>query len=123
MCSPMMSIALGQVKRIGKGTKALSEDLFDQDQAQWEGVYRANVIGTFFVSPALLLLLHAPTKSRHHTTGSIITPTTMSHVIYHVSNAHLTTILAQMSRSKTIRVGVNSIAPDIFPSEMTGEFS
>ncbi|KAL4076236.1 hypothetical protein V8B97DRAFT_45549 [Scleroderma yunnanense] len=105
----------------------LAEQLFNDDPAQWEGVYKTNVVGTFFISAAFLPLLHAATGRRPQYTPSIInissvagiSRTTFDHVKYNVSKAaaiHLTTMLAQKFKNE---VRVNSIAPGIFPSEMT----
>jgi len=117
-----------------ESVQALAEDLFNDDPAQWEDVYRTNVIGAFRVSAAFLPFLHAVTTSRPRHTGSIInissiagiTRNTFDRVKYSASKAvtvHLTTMLAQKFRSKAIRVRVNSIAPGIFPTEMAGECS
>ena len=53
-----------------------------------------------------------------------LTRTSQHHVKYKVSKAaavQLTRLLAQEFRRPGVRVRVNSIAPGIFPSEMTGE--
>ena len=121
-----------EVGKQDESVQALAEDLFNDDPAQWEDVYRTNVIGAFRVSAAFLPLLHAVTMSRPSHTGSIInissiagiTRNTSDHTKYSVSkaaNVYLTTMLAQKFRSKTIRVRVNNIAPGIFPTEMAGE--
>ena len=124
-------------KEVGKqdeSVQALAEDLFNDDPAQWEDVYRTSVIGAFRVSAAFLPFLHAATTSRPSHTGSIInissiagiTRTNFDRVKYSVSKAasvYLTMMLAQKFRSKTIRVRVNSIAPGVFPTEMAGEYS
>ena len=54
-----------------------------------------------------------------------ITRTSQHHFKYNVSKAadiHLTTLLAQELRRKAVNIRVNSIAPGIFPSEMTSAF-
>ncbi|KIM63699.1 hypothetical protein SCLCIDRAFT_15512 [Scleroderma citrinum Foug A] len=118
--------------RQDESIQALAEDLFNDDPAQWEDVYRTSVIGAFRVSAAFLPFLHAATTSRPSHTGSIInissiagiTRTNFDRVKYSVSKAasvYLTMMLAQKFRSKTIRVRVNSIVPGVFPTEMAGE--
>ncbi|KAI6130275.1 hypothetical protein EDD16DRAFT_1689653 [Pisolithus croceorrhizus] len=124
-----ISKASSEVEKGEHSVEALAQELFNEEPRHWEDIYKTNVIGPFFVSAAFLPLLHAASKKSHHT-GSIInissisgiTHTTQHHVDYNVSKAatiHLTTLLAQEFRRKAVRVRVNSIAPGIFPSEMT----
>jgi NAD(P)-dependent dehydrogenase (short-subunit alcohol dehydrogenase family) len=119
------------VEKGDESAKALSMELFGEDQASWENVYRTNVIGYFFVTTAFLPLLHATSSGRSQHTGSVINISSMSgitrtsqhHFKYNVSKAatiHLSTLLAQEFRRKAVQVRVNNIAPGIFPSEMTG---
>ncbi|EGO02249.1 hypothetical protein SERLA73DRAFT_133164 [Serpula lacrymans var. lacrymans S7.3] len=113
-----------------ESAKELSQELFSEDITSWENVYRTNVIGYYFLTAAFLPLLNAATKSHSQHTGSVInissisgiTRTTQHHFKYNVSKAatiHLNTLLAQEFRKKAVQVRVNSIAPGIFPSEMT----
>ncbi|KAK7041440.1 hypothetical protein VNI00_009306 [Paramarasmius palmivorus] len=112
------------------GAKKLGDELWNEDQKDWEDVYRTNVIGHFFTTAALIPLLSATSTSRPGYTGSVInissisgiTRTTQHHFKYNVSKAasiHLNTLLAQELRRKGVNIRVNSIAPGIFPSEMT----
>ena len=84
----------------------------------------------FFTTAAFLPLLSAAARKGH--TGSVINISSMSgitrtsqhHLKYNVSKAatiHLSTLLAQELRRPGVKVRVNSIAPGIFPSEMTGK--
>ncbi|ESK88499.1 short-chain dehydrogenase [Moniliophthora roreri MCA 2997] len=117
-----------------KGAQKLGDELWNEDQKAWEDVYRTNVIGHFFTTAALIPLLSASSSNRPNHTSSIInissisgiTRTTQHHYKYNVSKAasiHLNTILAQELRRKGVNIRVNSIAPGIFPSEMTTEGS
>ena len=83
----------------------------------------------FFTAVAFLPLLSAAHREGH--TGAVInissisgiTRTTQHHFKYNVSKAatiQLTQLLAQEFRRPGVKVRVNSIAPGIFPSEMTG---
>ena len=116
----------------GKNVEALARDLFDDDPAQWEDIYKTNVIGAYFVSTAFLPLLHAATKRRHNHTGCIInissiagiTRHPLDHIKYNASKAafiQLSTMLAQICRSEAVQIRVNNIAPGRFPTAMTGE--
>jgi len=118
------------VEKGDESADALSMELFSEDQASWENVYRTNVIGYFFMTTAFLPLLHATSSGRSQHTGSVInissmfgiTRTSQHHFKYNVSKAatiHLSTLLAQEFRRKAVQVRVNNIAPGIFPSEMT----
>ncbi|KAG2156348.1 hypothetical protein DEU56DRAFT_231454 [Suillus clintonianus] len=118
------------VEKGDESANDLSTELFGEDQASWENVYRTNVIGCFFTTTAFLPLLHASSLGKSQHTGSVInitsvsgiTRTTQRHYKYNVSKAaaiHLSTLLAQEFRRKAVQVRVNNIAPGIFPSEMT----
>ncbi|KAI4527135.1 NAD(P)-binding protein [Schizophyllum commune Loenen D] len=120
------------VEKGDESAEALSKELFSEEISQWEDVYRTNVIGHFFTSAAFIPLLSAATRPGH--TGTVINISSMSgitrtsqhHFKYNVSKAadiHLTTLLAQELRRKAVNIRVNSIAPGIFPSEMTTQES
>ncbi|KAI5120446.1 hypothetical protein M0805_009908 [Coniferiporia weirii] len=109
---------------------SLAKELWQEDTAEWEDVYRTNVMGLFFTTAAFLPLLSAASKVRQGHTAAVInissmsgiTRTTQHHVKYNVSKSaaiHLTTLLAQECRRNAVNVRVNSIAPGLFPSEMT----
>ncbi|OAX44071.1 NAD(P)-binding protein [Rhizopogon vinicolor AM-OR11-026] len=99
------------VEKGDESAKALSMELFGEDQASWENVYRTNVIGYYFVTTAFLPLVYATSSMRSQHTGSVInissmsgiTRTTQHHFKYNVSKAatiHLSTLLAQEFRRK-----------------------
>ncbi|KAH9927072.1 NAD-P-binding protein [Epithele typhae] len=88
----------------GGGATELREELWREDLADWESVYRTNVIGYFFTAAAFLPLLSAAARGGH--TGTVInissmlgiTRTTQHHFKDNVSKAatiDLTTLLAQ----------------------------
>jgi len=120
-----------------ESASALADELWKEDVSQWENVYKTNVIAHFFTTVAFLPLLSAASDVSNevpsHTASVInissisgITRTSQHHMKYNVSKAatiQLNTLLAQELRQKGVKVRVNSIAPGIFPSEMTTEGS
>ncbi|EJF62268.1 NAD(P)-binding protein [Dichomitus squalens LYAD-421 SS1] len=123
-----ISKGTSSVEKGDETAQALKEQLWNESLSDWEEVYRTNVIGYFFTSAAFVPLLSAAQRQDH--TGTVInissisgiTRTTQHHFKYNVSKGgtiHLSTLLAQEFRRPGVRVRVNSIAPGIFPSEMT----
>ncbi|EIW61361.1 NAD-P-binding protein [Trametes versicolor FP-101664 SS1] len=123
-----VSLGTSEVEKGDESAQALKDELWKEELSDWETVYRTNVIGYFFTTAAFLPLLSAAGREGH--TGSVInissmsgiTRTTQHHFKYNVSKAatiHLNTLLAQELRRPGVKVRVNSIAPGIFPSEMT----
>ncbi|KIM76359.1 hypothetical protein PILCRDRAFT_826347 [Piloderma croceum F 1598] len=125
-----ISRGTSEVEKGHEDGTALAKELYAEDLSLWEDVYRTNVIGYFFMTAAFMPLLSAASKTRKDFTSSVINITSMSgitrtsqhHFKYNVSKAaaiHLNTLLAQELRRPGVQVRVNSIAPGIFPSEMT----
>ncbi|KZT29457.1 NAD-P-binding protein [Neolentinus lepideus HHB14362 ss-1] len=125
-----ISVGSSEVEKGHEGAEELSKELFSEEQKLWEDVYRTNVIGYFFTTVAFLPLLSAASKVRPSHTAAVINNTSMSgitrttqhHYKYNVSKGaaiHLNTLLAQELRRPGVKVRVNSVAPGIFPSEMT----
>jgi len=129
-----ISEGTSEVEKGDEDVNALAKELFNEDLDSWENVYRTNVIGYFFMTSAFMPLLNAASQSKKDYTSSVInissmsgiTRTTQHHFKYNVSKGaaiHLNTLLAQELRRPGIKIRVNSIAPGIFPSEMTTEGS
>ncbi|TFK46914.1 NAD-P-binding protein [Heliocybe sulcata] len=125
-----VSIGSSSVEKGHESAQELAKELFSEEQQAWEDVYRTNVIGYFFTTVAFLPLLSAASKARPNHTAAVINNTSMSgitrttqhHYKYNVSKGaaiHLNTLLAQELRRPGVKVRVNSVAPGIFPSEMT----
>jgi len=123
-----VSLGTSTVEKGDESAQALKDELWNESLSDWETVYRTNVIGYFFTSSAFLPLLSAAAREGH--TGTVINTSSMSgitrtsqhHFKYNVSKGatiHLTKLLAQEFRRPGVQVRVNSIAPGIFPSEMT----
>lgn len=146
-----VSLGTSEVEKGDESAQALKDELWKEELSDWETVYRTNVIGYahiyllpytsityphirsyFFTTAAFLPLLSAAGRQGH--TGSVInissmsgiTRTTQHHFKYNVSKAatiQLNTLLAQELRRPGVKVRVNSIAPGIFPSEMTRTYA
>lgn len=109
--------------------KAVHEWLWSGQPDEWQGTFNINITGQYFTAVAFLPLLHAGTANNPGHSASIINITSVSGVVkgsssgqfaYACSKAasiHLTRLLA--TTFKDLKVRVNSIAPGLFPSEMT----
>jgi NAD(P)-dependent dehydrogenase (short-subunit alcohol dehydrogenase family) len=109
------------------------KNLFDDKEStfeDWTDVYRTNVPQIFFMTTAFLPLLQKSTESQHGYSATVINISSISglvktaqhHFAYNASKAatiHLTRMLASEIASNGLKVRVNSIAPGVFPSEMT----
>jgi NAD(P)-dependent dehydrogenase (short-subunit alcohol dehydrogenase family) len=108
----------------------LAKELWQESFEDWTDVYRTNVIGHFFTAIAFLPLLAASTTRNPGRSASVINISSISGITnitqnqfkYNVSKAasvQLNQMLAQEFSRPGVKVRVNSIAPGIFPSEMT----
>jgi len=127
-----ISLGTSDVEKGRESAEALQEELWAEKQENWEAVYRTNVIGYFFTTVAFLPLLSAANSPGH--TGTVINVSSISgimrssqkHFMYNVSKSatiQLNQLLAQELSQPGVKVRVNSIAPGLFPSEMTTEGS
>ncbi|KAI0050258.1 NAD-P-binding protein [Auriscalpium vulgare] len=119
-----------EVEKGDESAHDLHKELWSESFQDWEDVYRTNVIGHFFTTVGFIPLLTAAQKARpNHTAGVInissmsgITRTSQHHFKYNISKSasiQLNNLLAQELRRNAVNIRVNSIAPGIFPSEMT----
>jgi len=112
-----------------KSAQSISDHLMKSDPQAWADTFETNVASQFFFSAGFLPLL---AKARENTPGfspSIINISSISGVMKGSSNGqfayasskaafiHLTRMMATTFVEAKIRV--NSIAPGVFPSEMT----
>ncbi|EHL00601.1 putative Rhamnolipids biosynthesis 3-oxoacyl-[acyl-carrier-protein] reductase [Glarea lozoyensis 74030] len=112
-----------------KSAKSISEHLWKSDPESWGATFATNVTAQFFVATAFLPLLSKTIDTKKGFTPSIINITSISGVMKGSSNGQfayaaskaafiqLTRMLATTLVEAKIRV--NSIAPGVFPSEMT----
>jgi len=108
---------------------AISEHFMKSEFQQWEETFRTNVTSGFFMSMALLPLLAKGREVTPGYTSSVINVSSISGSMKGSSNGqpayasskaaftHLGRMLA--TTFKDVKVRVNTIAPGIFPSEMT----
>jgi NAD(P)-dependent dehydrogenase (short-subunit alcohol dehydrogenase family) len=120
-----------------KTAEEMKKNLFDDESStldDWVNTYRTNVPPLFFVSAACLPLLAKATEKQYGWSGTIINITSISGIVqssqhhfgYNASKAgaiHLTKMLASEIAKNEIKIRVNSIAPGVFPSEMTANES
>lgn len=127
-------IALNTQKTEASSAEELSQNLFsdpDETFEMWTDTYRTNVPQLFFMTTAFLPLLQATHQHHANFSGAVINISSISgivktsqhHFAYNASKAaaiHLTTMLAnEIGTTNGLRIRVNSIAPGVFPSEMT----
>ncbi|KAJ6258984.1 hypothetical protein Dda_5879 [Drechslerella dactyloides] len=100
----------------------------DQEFDDWRAVFETNVASTYFVTLAFLPLLQEGGKKSPGYSSTVINISSVSgimklsqnHMAYNASKAaviHLTKMMAQNFGGLKIRC--NTIAPGLFPSEMT----
>lgn len=116
-----------------KSANELRESLFDSGEStfdDWTDVYRTNVASMFFTTAAFLPLLQKSTETHKGWSATVINITSISgliksaqhHFSYNASKGaaeHLTRMLAAEIAAAGLKIRVNSIAPGVFPSEMT----
>lgn len=111
----------------------MKKNLFDDENAtfdDWNKVYAVNVSQCYFMTTAFLPLLQKSSENQHGHSGTVINICSISgqvktmqhHPQYNASKAatiHLTRMLANEIAQNGLKIRVNSIAPGVFPSEMT----
>jgi NAD(P)-dependent dehydrogenase (short-subunit alcohol dehydrogenase family) len=126
-------IALETFQTEAKSADEMKKNLFDDGKAtfdDWVDTYRTNVAACYFTTTAFLPLLAKTTEMHKGWSGTVINissisglvKTTQHHPSYNASKAaaiHLNRMLANEIAENGIKVRVNSIAPGVFPSEMT----
>jgi len=111
----------------------MKKNLFENEEAtfeDWNDVYRTNVSQIYFMTTCFLPLLQKATEKTHGWSATVLNISSMSgevktmqhHPQYNASKAatiHLTKMLANEIQQNGLKIRVNSIAPGVFPSEMT----
>jgi len=130
-------IALNTQQTEADSAEEMKKNLFD-DEAEtfdnWTDTYRTNVPQLYFMTTAFLPLLQAAHQHNDNFSGTVINISSISgivktsqhHFAYNASKAaaiHLTTMLANEAATNGLKIRINSIAPGVFPSEMTASDS
>lgn len=130
-------IASARLDTSARDAQALRRNLFERGEstfAEWTDTYATNVASLFFTTTAFLPLLEKSTSTHPGWSAAVLNITSISgmiksaqrHFAYNASKAaaiHLSRMLAAELASSGVKVRVNSIAPGVFPSEMTTEGS
>jgi len=132
-----VGISGGTFETSAKSATELKQNLFDNKDAtfdDWVDTYKFVVPHLYFMSTAFLPLLEHSTDRHQGWSGTIINITSISgmvktfqhHAAYNSAKAgaiHLSRMLANEIADNGIKVRVNSLAPGVFPSEMTTDGS
>lgn len=130
-------ISLNTTQTEAKTAEEMSKNLFEddgEDFTTWSDTYTTNVSAVFFMSTAFLPLLQKASEHQKGYSGTLINITSISgivrtaqhHFSYNASKGaaiHLTSMLATEIASNGLKIRVNSLAPGVFPSEMTADES
>lgn len=120
-----------------ESAEEMKKNLFDPEAStvqEWTDVYRTNVAQIFFTTTAFLPLLQNSSKRFPGWSGTVINISSISglvktaqhHFAYNASKGaaiHLNRMLTSEIAGNGLKIRVNSIAPGVFPSEMTTEGS
>ena len=116
-----------------KSAEEMKKHLFDDESStfeDWCNTYRTNVPQLFFMTTAFLPLLQKASEDQYGYSATVINISSISGIVqssqhhfgYNASKAaaiHLTKLLASEVANNGLKVRINSIAPGVFPSEMT----
>jgi NAD(P)-dependent dehydrogenase (short-subunit alcohol dehydrogenase family) len=116
-----------------KSAEEMKRNLFEDERAtfdDWVDTYRTNVAQCYFMTTAFLPLLQKASERQYGFSGTVINisslsglvKTTQHHPSYNASKAaliHLNRMLANEVAENGLKIRINSIAPGVFPSEMT----
>lgn len=116
-----------------KGADEFKKNLFEAENAtfeDWTNTYSTNVAQLYFMSTCFAPLIAKASEVEHGYSGTILNITSISglvqsaqhHFGYNASKGaaiQVTKMLAAEFAANEIKIRVNSIAPGVFPSEMT----
>jgi NAD(P)-dependent dehydrogenase (short-subunit alcohol dehydrogenase family) len=118
-----------------KTAEEVREKFFDPTTVdEWTDLYATNVVGPYLMTTAFVPLLQKSTELHHGWSGTVINITSISglvkisqgHFSYNASKGaqvHLNKLLSSEIARAGLKIRVNSIAPGVFPSEMTTQES
>lgn len=115
--------------------EGLRKKLLDPTSVEeWTDSYATNVVGPFLMTTGFLPLLQKATEHQYGYSGCVVNISSISgqvrisqgHFSYNASKAaaiHLNKMLATEVATAGFKIRINSIAPGVFPSEMTTQES
>lgn len=120
-----------------KTADEMKKNLFDPEDStfeDWNKTYNTNVTGLYYTTTAFLPLLQKSSETHEGWSSTVINITSISgmvktaqhHFAYNASKAaaiHVSRMLASEIAANKLKIRVNSLAPGVFPSEMTTESS
>jgi NAD(P)-dependent dehydrogenase (short-subunit alcohol dehydrogenase family) len=126
-------IQLNTQQTEAKSADEMSRNLFEASEETpqvWRDTMQTNVSQIYFMTAAFLPLLQKASDHQKGYSGTIINITSISgmvktaqhHFAYNASKAaaiHLTQMFSSEIASNGLKIRVNSLAPGVFPSEMT----
>lgn len=128
-------IAAEKTSTHAENAEELKKNLFDPTSVEeWTSQYATNVVGPYLLTTAFLPLLQKATEIHRGYSGTVINISSISglvkisqgHFSYNASKAaivHLNRMLSTEIAKAGLKVRINSIAPGVFPSEMTTQDS
>jgi len=130
-------ISTGSTNTEAGSAQKLKEALFEEESAtfaDWDDIFRTNVSQIFFMTAAFLPLLDTASNKTKGWSSTVLNVTSISgmvktsqhHPNYNASKAaaiHLNRMLANEIQENGLKIRVNSLAPGVFPSEMTTQES
>lgn len=128
-------IAYGKTSTKVDNAEEFTKNMFGEtSEKEWLDTYQTNVVGPFLMGTAFLPLLTKGTEQTHGWSSTIVNISSISghvrisqdHFSYNASKGatiHVNKMLATEIAKNGIKVRVNSIAPGVFPSEMTTQES
>ncbi|KAF2017311.1 NAD(P)-binding protein [Aaosphaeria arxii CBS 175.79] len=138
LCILVNNAGIATSKADTSGEKSAEEarkEFFDSTSVEeWTDTYATNVVGPYMMTTAFLPLLQKSTENHPGWSGTVINITSISglvrisqgHFAYNSSKGaqvHLNKLLSAEIQQAGLKVRVNSIAPGVFPSEMTTQES
>lgn len=124
-------IAAPKTQTTADTPEALRENLLKPTSVEeWTSEYATNVVGPYLLTTGFLPLLQKATEHTYGYSGTVVNISSISglvrisqgHFSYNASKGaavHLNKLLAAEIAKAGFKIRINSIAPGVFPSEMT----
>jgi len=128
-------IAAPKTETTAETPEGLRKNLLEPTSVEeWTESYATNVVGPYLMTCGFLPLLQKATEHQYGYSGTVINITSISglvrisqgHFSYNASKGaaiHLNKMLATEIAAAGFKIRVNSIAPGVFPTEMTTQES